>query len=394
MRAANPSQPIGVASGCDGVAATGPSTAKSRLEPPGARNFVVRVARRRHDQAVGTLARRAERLGRPVHPVASRVARVVRRAVPQHARAVTMRERHETPREREPARARPFPVAQLHQAQAVLECARGAREERVLVAVRRAGDAVDGRQLQRGQDARVGRQQRRDRVAARHLPRERLPVVAVQFAVPRVHAEEVELDVRVRIDELLHEPRRRASHVDAEFFLEFARQRRARRLARLELAAGKLPVARVRLAGGTLREQHLPVGPQQHGGGDADRRPPLTAGATSAPARPRGSSRTATRRGRCATRAAAPTAAPRACGHRPRARSRRASRRSARASPRRRPGSRPARTDRTRSRGRSAPTARSSPRPIRPGCTSSPTCFVSRFSLKYSGSRCRRFDVA
>jgi hypothetical protein len=28
------------------------------------------------------------------------------------------------------------------------------------------------------------------------------------------------------------------------------------------------------------------------------------------------------------------------------------------------------------------------------GCTSSPMCRVSRFSLKYSGSRCRRFEVA
>jgi len=28
------------------------------------------------------------------------------------------------------------------------------------------------------------------------------------------------------------------------------------------------------------------------------------------------------------------------------------------------------------------------------GWTSSPTCFVSRFSLMYSGSRWRRFDVA
>ena len=85
-----------------------------------------------------------------------------------------------------------------------------AGEKGVLVAVLRARDAVHGRQVECGQDARVGRQQRRDGVAPGRLPLERLAVVARELAVPREHAEEVELDVRVRIHELLHEPRRRA----------------------------------------------------------------------------------------------------------------------------------------------------------------------------------------
>ena len=115
------------------------------------------------------------------------------------------------------------------------------------------------RQQQRAQHERVRGQQRRDVEVARRLPRERLPVVPDRLAVPFEHAEEMELDVRVRIAEALHEPRRGAAHVDAELLGELAVERCARRLARLELAAGKFPVARVGFAGRPLREQHAAV---------------------------------------------------------------------------------------------------------------------------------------
>ena len=42
-----------------------------------------------------------------------------------------------------------------------------------------------------------------------------------------------------------------------DFLMEFARERSARRLAALDLAARKFPPARIDLAGGTLREQEL-----------------------------------------------------------------------------------------------------------------------------------------
>ena len=92
--------------------------------------------------------------------------------------------------------------------------------------------------------------------------------MADRFALPGEDAEEMQLDVRVRIDEALDQPRRGAAHREAEFLVQFAVQRGARRLARLELAAGKLPVAGVDLAGRALRQQDLAVGADDDGGGD------------------------------------------------------------------------------------------------------------------------------
>jgi hypothetical protein len=94
--------------------------------------------------------------------------------------------------------------------------------------------------------------------------------VADRLALPREDAEEVELDVRVRIDEALDEPRRGAADGEPQLLVQLAVERRAGRLARFELAAGELPVARVGLARGALRQQHLPVGPQDDRGRDAN----------------------------------------------------------------------------------------------------------------------------
>ena len=91
---AKPSKPSGGASGCVGVARTGPSTAKSSAERAGARELGRRVARRRDDEVAGPGARCREARRRPVHAVESR--RAARR-----------------PRRRSAARARPAaaPVA-------------------------------------------------------------------------------------------------------------------------------------------------------------------------------------------------------------------------------------------------------------------------------------------
>ncbi len=102
------------------------------------------------------------------------------------------------------------------------------------------------------------------------LPRERLTVVADGIAVPLEDAEEVKLDVGVRIDEPLHQPRRGAPDADAELLGELAFERVARRLARLELAAGKLPITGVRLPRRALREQHAAVGAHDDRGGDGN----------------------------------------------------------------------------------------------------------------------------
>jgi hypothetical protein len=72
----------------------------------------------------------------------------------------------------------------------------------------------------------------------------------------------------VFIDVLAHEPRRRKRRFDAELFMQLAYQRRARRFARLDLAAGKFPVAGIERLRGALAEQKASVRPQDHGGGD------------------------------------------------------------------------------------------------------------------------------
>ncbi|KAF1056365.1 MAG: hypothetical protein GAK41_00005 [Burkholderia gladioli] len=57
-------------------------------------------------------------------------------------------------------------------------------------------------------------------------------------------------------------------HVNAELLVQFARERGLDAFARFELAARKLPIALVRLAGRTLREQITAVGLHQHADGN------------------------------------------------------------------------------------------------------------------------------
>jgi hypothetical protein len=166
----------------------------------------------------------------------------------------------------------PVLFAELHELQPVRERRFRAGEERVLA--ERAGhrDAIDRRQQQRPQHERVRRQERRHVEPAGRLPRERLVVVAVRLAAPLEHAKEMKLDVRVRVDVALDEPRRSAHHGEAELFMQLAVERGTRRFAGFQLAAGKFPVARVRLAERTLGQQHVAVRPQDDCRRDADNR--------------------------------------------------------------------------------------------------------------------------
>ena len=126
-------------------------------------------------------------------------------------------------RECRPARRVPTLFAQLDQPQAAIERRDCASEERFLAQIAGTADPVDGGQRQRGEHARVGGQQRRYVDRFRILPRERLPVAASGLAIPCDNAEEIDLDVGVRIDELLGKPGRRATHDDAQFLVQFAR---------------------------------------------------------------------------------------------------------------------------------------------------------------------------
>ena len=62
----------------------------------------------------------------------------------------------------------------------------------------------------------------------------------------------------------------RLPHDNAEFLVQLPDQRLFGTLAGLDLASGKLPQARHRLAGRTLGEQHAAVGIDQGAGGNQD----------------------------------------------------------------------------------------------------------------------------
>ncbi len=100
-----------------------------------------------------------------------------------------------------------------------------------------------------------GRQQRRH-VGGQRLPDKRLTFAAMRLARPLRHLAEKEPHVGVRIVVFERMPEVTSLHVDAEFLVQLARERRLDRFPRLQLAARKLPVAFVRLAGRTLGEQN------------------------------------------------------------------------------------------------------------------------------------------
>src|SRR6185295_5393670 len=105
-----------------------------------------------------------------------------------------------------------------------------------------------------------------DRIEA--LPRDGLVLARVRLAAPLVHAEELQPHGAVRIGEHARDPGIGLADIDAELLVQLARQRLRCRLAGLDLAAGKLPVAGVHLAGGTLREQERAVRTLEHRGRD------------------------------------------------------------------------------------------------------------------------------
>src|SRR6188474_2851969 len=99
------------------------------------------------------------------------------------------------------------------------------------------------------------------------LPRDRLVLERLRLALPRGHAKEMQADGGVRVCVHPRDPRRGLAHADAELLLELACQCRARILAGLDLAPGKLPVAWIRLALRALREEEL-AGPFDDRRGD------------------------------------------------------------------------------------------------------------------------------
>jgi hypothetical protein len=89
----------------------------------------------------------------------------------------------------------------------------------------------------------------------------------VDLAPPGRHFEEVQIDVGVLVDVFAGEPRPGFQDFHVELFMELADQGFAGGFAGFDLAAGKLPVARVEGVGSALPDQKAAVGPGDDGGG-------------------------------------------------------------------------------------------------------------------------------
>lgn len=76
--------------------------------------------------------------------------------------------------------------------------------------------------------------------------------------------------VGVFVDEFSDDPRIGRFDIDAEFFLQFARQGLHRRFARFDLASREFPVTCVDAAGGTATKEESSVAAEDYGGGDVN----------------------------------------------------------------------------------------------------------------------------
>ena len=83
-------------------------------------------------------------------------------------------------------------------------------------------------------------------------------------------AEKIQAHVRVWISVGAHDPGICGFDLDAEFFVQLARERHQQRLSRLDFAAWKFPVTGVHLVRRALRQKEAAVRPLDHRGDDLD----------------------------------------------------------------------------------------------------------------------------
>jgi hypothetical protein len=92
----------------------------------------------------------------------------------------------------------------------------------------------------------------------------------MRLALPSMNAKEIQPHCAVRVGEHARDPGISRPDVDAELLVELSGERGCRRLARLDLATGKFPVAGVDLARGTLGEEERAVGAPDDRRGNLD----------------------------------------------------------------------------------------------------------------------------
>lgn len=135
------------------------------------------------------------------------------------------------------------------------------------------GNPVNQRQTQGAQHGTVRREQRTNSEAVKMLPGKKLSFATLDFSRPSSHPVKEQSDICMGIVELLGYPGKTVLHENAEFFMQFAYQRRLGRLPRFNLAAGKFPIAFINFPGWTLREKKTAIIALDHGRDDGDTRP-------------------------------------------------------------------------------------------------------------------------
>src|SRR3569623_1512824 len=173
-----------------------------------------------------------------------------------------------TERDRAPRKARIFGVARLfrtplHQPDARIQHGFEARPKRHRVAWL-GGNEIHGRQPRRRDDGLVGGGEGvSGQIIGRH-PYHRLPLPAMRLASKGVHTPHVQQDRPIGIIVTYADQRSCLLHLDADLFIELACERRGRGLARLDLAAWKLPTPSLMPMGGAASNEHAPCGVDDH----------------------------------------------------------------------------------------------------------------------------------
>jgi len=160
--------------------------------------------------------------------------------------------------------------AQLHQ-----PCAAGERrgqpaQKGLLVARVGAGDEIALRQPQGIDDGLIRGREARGVHGLRRQPVERLSFQAPGGAVEGGDEVHVEQHVAVAVVVVDADQRSRGADLDAELLAQLPRERAGDILARLQLAARKLPESALVDAVRSPRDQHPALGVRERAGGDVD----------------------------------------------------------------------------------------------------------------------------
>ena len=98
-----------------------------------------------------------------------------------------------------------------------------------------------------------------------------MPLVWMRLALPGSHAKKIQPYGGVRVCKHARNPALHRGDDDAQFFVQFTRERSLQRFAGFDLAAGKFPITRIRASFGAAGEKYLAVGASQNAGHDFQR---------------------------------------------------------------------------------------------------------------------------